>query len=546
MHDSFFTFAALVREWTNDFVGATVHDAYSQVKNECTVVLAADDTHWTLRCSVQQPFIYLFRTEGYHKARRNVASVFADVVGRVVADVHMAPLDRMLFMDFADGSRLQWQLFGSRANIFWVVDDTVQAAFQRSEALRGTAPPTPRPAPMPTTRADFEARWRPNRNKTRQAVQSAVPLFGPLLARETLHRAGVSTADPADCSAEERARLFDAAQAIQADLQTPQPVIYGPDPFPAAFALCPLQHRTDPSARFDTVDAAVATYVKRTLAKQHFHRLYDPLHDALTDAAAHYQQSAEQMLEALTAPSRAARYEHWAHLLMAQPEEVPPGAEEGVLPDLFADGAPVTIPLDPARSPIENAERYYDKARRTRRSREEAEARLMETQARAEAAQELLEALRDVSSLDGIKAFREQHADALAPFVQQKDEAIDDFPFRRFDLGDGYEVWVGKNARQNDDLTFHWAQKYDLWMHARGVPGSHTILHVPNRDAQPGKHRLHTAARIAAYYSKARGSGVVPVMVTERKYVTSPKGSAPGAVRVQREDVLLVEPGLPS
>src|SRR5690606_19335956 len=99
--------------------------------------------------------------------------------------------------------------------------------------------------------------------------------------------------------------------------------------------------------------------------------------------------------------------------------------------------------------------------------------------------------------------------------------------------------------RQNDDLTFHHAQKYDLWMHARGVPGSHAVLRLPNRDAQPQPLVLQRAAAIAAYHSKARGSSLVPVIVVPRKYVRKPRGAAPGAVAVEREEVLMVEPGLP-
>ena len=104
---------------------------------------------------------------------------------------------------------------------------------------------------------------------------------------------------------------------------------------------------------------------------------------------------------------------------------------------------------------------------------------------------------------------------------------------------------MGKNAKQNDALTFRYAQKHDLWMHARGTPGSHTVLRLPGRHSQPSPRVLERAASIAAYYSKAQGSALVPVMVTERKYVRKAKGAPPGAVVVEREEVLLVEPKLP-
>ena len=551
MVDSYFTFRALVDEWRSLLVGTVVEDAFSQVKNELTVALADEGRDAMLRCSVQRPFIYLFRTEGIAKARRNVATLFEDAFGREVTGVRIADCDRMVYLDLQGGWRFQWQLFGARANAY-LVDDTgtVAEAFQRHGDLAGTDAPSPRAAPMPETWDDFEDRWRTNRNSTRQAIQSTVPLFGRLLAQETVHRAGVTTGDPESVDESERRALYDASREILQDLEDPAPVVYGRGQFPDAFSLVPLRHHAmhgEPEAveSFDSVDHAVAAFVKRRLAEKHYHRLYDPLEEALRDAAEHYRESAERMMEELSNESRAARYERWGHLLMAQKDEVPAGAEEVTLPDLFEDGEPVTIPLDPAKSPIENAEYYYARARRTRRSREEAESRLDETIQRAETAKALHDKILDVDTLSGIKDFRKEHEDDVAPFVDRPDADVDRFPFRRFDLGEGFEVWVGKNARQNDELTFHTAQKYDLWLHARGVPGSHTVLHLPNRDAEPGRRRRYTAAAIAAYYSKARGSGLVPVMITRRKYVRSPKGSPAGAVRVDHEDVLLVEPGLP-
>ena len=79
-----------------------------------------------------------------------------------------------------------------------------------------------------------------------------------------------------------------------------------------------------------------------------------------------------------------------------------------------------------------------------------------------------------------------------------------------------------------------------------GRSGSHAVLRLPSRDARPGKLLLERAAAIAAYFSKAQGSSLVPVVIVPRKYVRKPKGAAPGAVVVEREEVLLVEPGLPN
>jgi predicted ribosome quality control (RQC) complex YloA/Tae2 family protein len=251
------------------------------------------------------------------------------------------------------------------------------------------------------------------------------------------------------------------------------------------------------------------------------------------------------MLEELANESRADRYERWGHLLMASPGAVPRRTDRVELPDLFAAGEATTIPLDPLLDAVGNAQRYYDKARTTRQARAHAEERLVASEQRSEEAAALLETLRGLATVRDVERFKKEEAERLAKYLGQRADTEDRIPFRRYELAGGYEVWVGRNARQNDQLTFQHARKYDLWMHARGTPGSHTVLRLPARTAEPPPALLERAAAIAAYHSKARGSSLVPVIVVPRKYVRKPRGAAPGAVVVEREQVLLVAPELP-
>ncbi|GIV58826.1 MAG: hypothetical protein KatS3mg042_1739 [Rhodothermaceae bacterium] len=550
MLTSYFTLNALVRAWTPDLVGCVVGDAFSQVRDELTLALAAPEREWMLRVSVRGPFQYLFRAEGYSKARRNVATLFEDAFDRRVTALRLAERDRMLYLDLEGGLAFQVMLFGPRANVFLVeAGGTVREAFQGDAEWAGRPAPAPRPAPVVDTFAAFEARWRADRKTTVQAVAAAFPLLDRTLAAEVVFRAGVTAATPDACTDADRRALFDAGRHLLAALEAPAPRIYWRGRSPEVFALLPLHHldaRDDLTAEpFDTVDAAVRVYVRRRLADVRFRAAYAPLEKALAAARDHHRAAAARMLDELSRESRADRYERWGHLLMANPGAVPPGAETVTLPDLFAGGAPVTIPLDPTRTAVENAQRYYEKARRTRQARAHAEERMAEAERRAAEADALLAELRTLHTRADVERFRTTHADRLAPFLASGQRSADAFPFRRFPLGQGYEVWVGKSARQNDELTFRHARKYDLWLHARGVPGSHAVLRLPHRQARPGRDVRERAAAIAAYFSKARGSSLVPVIVTERKYVRKPKGAPLGAVAVDREEVLLVAPGLP-
>lgn len=549
MITNYHTLHALVREWTPRLAGAVVVEAFSQARDELTLALATAGTEMMLRVSVRAPFHFVYRAEGIGKRRRNVATVFAATAGHSVTGLRLADRDRVFYLDLDGGLALQVRCFGPRANVFLTdAEGTVVSAFQDDASWRGRPVPAPAPAPVVDTPAAFAARWRADRKTTVQAVAAALPLFDRTLAAEVVHRAGV-TAPPDACTDADLGALFEAAVALRHALAHPAPRLYWRGHFVEAFGLVPLHHlaaRTDlREEAFDTVEDAVRVFVRRTLAQARFEAAYRPLEKALATAATRLRAGAGQMLEALTRESRADTYERWGHLLMAQPAVMPQGATTVTVSDLFAGGAPVAIPLDPARSAVENAQRYYAKARQTRQARAHAEHRMVEAERRAAVAEELLVRLRTLTTHADVERFKKAEAGRLAPFLNQPTQGQAHVPFRRFPLEGGYEVWVGKNAKQNDLLTFRYARKDDLWLHARGVGGSHAVLRLPHRQARPGRPVLERAAAIAAHYSKARGSHLVPVIVVPRKYVRKPRGAAPGTVVVEREEVLLVTPALP-
>ena len=115
--------------------------------------------------------------------------------------------------------------------------------------------------------------------------------------------------------------------------------------------------------------------------------------------------------------------------------------------------------------------------------------------------------------------------------------------FREFDLGEGFILYVGKNAANNDELTMKFAKPNDLWLHARGAGGSHAVLRLNSEQKVP-KNILKKAASIAAYYSQARNAKYTPVAYTFKKYVRKPKGANTGSVIICKEEVIMVEPGL--
>jgi predicted ribosome quality control (RQC) complex YloA/Tae2 family protein len=195
---------------------------------------------------------------------------------------------------------------------------------------------------------------------------------------------------------------------------------------------------------------------------------------------------------------------------------------------------------------VQNAQRYFEKAKKSRSARTQSGERLKKVQQEAGAASRLLTELERVTSKEGLKEFLTTHADELDEFgIAEQGKEKEQSPFRVFHVEGGFQVLAGKNGENNDLLTMKYAKPHDLWFHARGSGGSHVVLKVGTGKGTPGKRAKEQAAGIAAYYSKMKNAKMVPVAVTEKKYVRKPKGAPPGSVVVEREDMIFAEPRLP-
>lgn len=213
----------------------------------------------------------------------------------------------------------------------------------------------------------------------------------------------------------------------------------------------------------------------------------------------------------------------------------------------WSTGEPIELAIDPAKTAREQLEAIFAKAKRMRRGQPVAAARLAEAE-RAIAELEACEAELaieecDVVAIEARVAKVLPHEVRAASGTVREREAVRALPYRTFVTATGVRVLVGKGAANNDELTFHVAKPYHLWMHARGVPGAHVIVPL-KRDQNCPADLLIDAAHLAAHFSDARGETTLEITTALRKHVRKPRGSAPGLVAIDREKVvsLRVEP----
>nr|WP_255699259.1 NFACT RNA binding domain-containing protein [Tychonema sp. BBK16] len=297
-----------------------------------------------------------------------------------------------------------------------------------------------------------------------------------------------------------------------------------------------------------SVQQLLNSYYTGEINQQVFAQVRHQLTQKLNNVLAKLNVKANTFKEKLQQSKVADTHKSQADLLMANLQHWQPGMKVISLPD-FETNEPVAIPLNVEKNAVQNAQALYKKHQKLKRARIAVEPLLAAVQEeidyleQVEAALSVLETYRNIQDLQTLAEIREE-------LIQQKYLVVPDYrstdknaaiEFHRYQTPSGFELLIGRNNRQNDQLTFRVAGDYDIWFHTLEIPGSHALLRVtPGTVAE--EVDLQFAANMAAYYSRARQSEQVPVVYTEPKYVYKPKGAKPGMVVYKQERIVWGRP----
>lgn len=313
----------------------------------------------------------------------------------------------------------------------------------------------------------------------------------------------------------------------------------------------------------DSEDAATGIlamlddYYTRVYETEKFQQLRQQLVAKVSAATKKAQSKVNLFEDQIKASMEYSKISKMADLLMANLHVCEPGALSITLPD-FETEEPTTIALDPRQTALVTAQKLYKRSQKLKKSEKAVAPLLAEARdeltylSQVEVSLQQLDRYTRSTDLRSLEEVRDELVEGayLKPIIagtpppsskrKKKSSPLDNFAanMRRFTSPSGYEVLVGRNNRQNDVLANRVATEYDLWFHARNIPGSHTVLRVPPGQTATDED-LQFSADLAAYFSKARGSGKVPVSYTSPKYLQKLKGGKPGMVKVEKETVLL-------
>ena len=473
------------------------------------------------------------------------------VEGARLVGVEQPPWERVLYLDFSgpEGeTRLIAETMDRRSNLVLTFEGQIMDCIRRvgpdenryRVLLPGkpyTPPPPQRKSAPPdatVTALDDAFRAKPDLPAWQVLVEQLAGV-SPLLAREVIFRACDEPEAPAYEMAASQVHVV--LGRMVADFLEGR---WEPSIAPGrAFAAYELRH-LGTYERVPGISAAMATYFGAPVGEQAYEAGKDTVRVQLEEALNRAHRKVEAMARQIEEQATLELLRKQGELVLAYASVIAPGQAE-LRAQYDVDGPTLTIPLDPTLSALANAQRYFERYEKAKRAAAGLP-RLMEA-ARQEVAylEQLSADLAMAENWPEIDAVREAlQGGGYWRGPKRRGPSGGKPGPRRIVAADGTVILIGRNAAQNHKLITARSSPEDLWLHARGLPGSHVIVKSGGRVILP--EVLQQAAELAAYYSAARGNASVEVDVTERRYVRLIRGGKPGMVTYKNERTLTVMP----
>lgn len=380
--------------------------------------------------------------------------------------------------------------------------------------------------------------------KLAKAIGAAIAGFSPQAAREAAARIGID----GDALLAEL-NLHDVAQALYAylcEMPTLGPcvVIKNEDDVPMDVYPFPQAHQ--PLARYDAYEqgpsAALDAYFYERDRRDRMNQRASALSHTLKNHIERCEKKIAIQIEALSSAARMEEYRQYGELIQANLYRLKKGEPTAEVENYYSeDCAPISIPMDVALSPAQNAQRYFKLYQKARGARTLAAEQKAKTEQELEYLEQMLDDLRKCTDANGLSELRSMleasgHVRKTVSRVKER-KATPSQPMK-FLSSDGIEIEVGKNALQNERLTMG-AKGDETWLHAQKMPGSHVIIHSL---CPPPEKTLEEALMLAAYYSKGVRSAQVPIDVTLRRYIKKPGGTPAGFVIYTHQTTYYITP----
>lgn len=556
--------AALVKELRDTLLGGHIQKIAMPEKNELllTVKNHAAQHRLLISCEASLPLLYL---QAENKPSPLTAPGFAMLLrkhigsGKITA-VEQLGLERIVRIETTQLNELgdiapralYTELMGKYSNIIFtdendVILDSMRRVPASVSSLREVLPGRPyfvpeklqKTNPLELSETDFTAALTAQGSlPLDRALSSAFSGISSLIAQEVLFRTSLEPREVFDgLSAEKRNALYSVFSSLMEAVRTErfEPVMYLRDEVPVEFSALPLETLKAEgleARRYTSVSELLYSYYALRAESSRMRQKSSDLRRLVQNHLERSQRKRILQEKQLADSQKKEKYRVYGDLLNSYAYQIPAGADHYVAENFYDENRPLRIPLDKNLSPAENAKKYFDRYAKLKRTELAVGAELEKTVQEEAHLASVLTALELATEESDLAEIREE----LAAFQYVKrqraqkgkrPQKIQSHPLH-FRSSDGFDIYVGKNNYQNEELTFKVASGSDWWFHAKGMPGSHVIVKV-NGQELPDRC-FEEAAALAAYYSKGRDQDKVEIDYLQRRNVKKVNGAPPGFV----------------
>ena len=549
--------ADLVHEFRNELIGGRIARIAQPETDELLLTIKTTDGQRRLLISADASLPLIYLTDA-NKPAPMTAPNFCMLLrkhiggGRIV-DIRQPKLERIIHFtiehldELGDLCRKELivEIMGKHSNIIFctsdgkIIDSIKHVSAQMSsvrEVLPGREyfiPDTMHKADPLTVDADtFTGLLKEKPMPVSKAVYTSFTGISPVTAEEICHLAGLDSALPAkEYSEDVLFHLYTQFTIYLSAIKEGRftPAIYYDGREPKEFAALPLTCFDGYECReYASISEVLSTfYSTRSLLTRIRQKSADLRHIVQT-ALERNRKKYDLQLRQLKDTENREKFRIYGELINAYGYNVEEGARKLDALNYYTNET-VSIPLDPTKTPQENAQRYFAKYNKQKRTFEALSELSKETLEDINYLESVQTALDIALTEEDLAQIREEMAGAgyIRRRFTKKKVRIKNEPLH-YISSDGYHIYVGKNNLQNEELTFHFASGNDWWFHAKQAPGSHVIV-KSNGDELPDR-TFEEAGRLAAYYSSMRGSDKVEIDYVQKKHVKKPNGARPGFV----------------
>lgn len=556
--DGLFT-KAMAAELSRSLKGGRINKVHQPYKNEIILTIRAGGINHKLLLSAHPSFA---RAQLTNEAYENPSEppmfcmlLRKHIEGHIIEDLYQVETERMIILEvkgrneIGDVSYKQLiiEIMGRHSNIVLIdktrnlILDSIKHVSFAVNSHRAILPGQPyifppeqhKQNPFSATVEDVLRKIDYNAGRIDRQLVEQFAGTSPLFAKEVLFQSGLAnrtTIPEAFVTLVNRIAANDLAPAIMSS--------GGKE----VFYLFPLQHINGEVRCFASLSELLDRFY---FGKAERDRVKQQGHD-IERLIANEKEKNEKKIEKLEATlqdaEQAEQFQRYGELLTANLYAAKKGMKEIQVVDYYDEaGGSIVIPLDPRKTPSDNAQKYFSRYQKAKNSVSIVMEQIEKAREEVAYFETLLQQVQTASPKD-VQEIREELVEGGYIRERQKRNGkklqnakpVLDF----FIASDGTEIIVGKNNKQNDYLTNKLAARDEIWLHTKDIPGSHVVI----RSKEPGEQTILEAAMLAAYFSKARNSSSVPVDFTKVRHVKKPNGAKPGFVIYDNQQTVYVTP----